>query len=156
MIGGDSDEETTHATLIIYALVIFVVSCYFTFVEMKYAVWSKTAAAMITNVREESIRARRSMSGTKKVLRVSYEYTEADGTRRSETDDISIHWDGPRFGAVTVQYFAGVDHSSRIKGTGNVAFVVVFAASMAGLGFCGYKVWRIASNAVHGRSRRCL
>ena len=86
------------------------------------------------------------MSGTKKVLRVSYEYTEANGTRRSETDNISIDWDGPRSGAVSVQYFAGVDHSGRIKGTGNVAFVVVFAASMAGLGFCGYKVWRIASD----------
>ena len=156
IIGHRWDDEEVRAAWFVYGILIFLIVSYYTFVELKYAIWSTTATATITEAREESVRRRRSLSGTKKVLRVSYEFTESDGIHRRESDDISIHWDGPRSGGVTVQYFAGVDHSGRIKGTGNVELVVVFAASMVGLGFCGCKVWRIASDAVHGRSRRCL
>lgn len=155
MTGGTGEEEVNHAGWFIFAVGALLVCGYYTVVEMTYTFWSKSANATITDTRQERIRTGR-YGHSRPVLRVSFAFTEADGTLRSETEQVSVHWHVPKSGTVAIQYFPGINRSARIRRTGGVGYVVVFFASIAGLGFCGYRIWRMASDAVHGRSRRCM
>ena len=67
------------------------------------------ADAEVTRSQEKTSVGRRGRSV--RVLRVEYDFTEANGTRRSERDDLPVDWSLPADGNITVQYLPGAEHS---------------------------------------------
>lgn len=136
----DHDEEFQKFKWILFAGVAFVVSAFVSWKELRFAVWSATAEATVTGTFE--VRGgRRSSPKTA----VEYTFTDEVGTQRSERDDIPISWPAP-LDVVIVQYFPGVEDSSRIKGNSNPVAVVFFVCCSGWLGFSLFKLYREAQD----------
>ena len=144
----DTENELTRFKGILFAVLAFLVSAYFSYGELKFAGWGKTAEAKVTRTHQTRNFSKRLL------LRVEYQFTEADGTGRSERDDVAIDWPAPGTGNVTVQYLPGVAGSSRLLGNSNMMAVYIVLGCLAWLSFSGYKLWREANEALHGSGRR--
>lgn len=145
----DQDEELAKFKSILFSAVVFLISAYFSFGELKFAVWGKTAEAKISRTHETKSAGRRS----RPMIQIEYQFTEADGTGRSERADVAIDWPVPTTGVMTVQYLPGVADSSRPLGQSKMMAVYIFLASLAGLGFNGYKLCKLANEPVRGSGR---
>jgi hypothetical protein len=112
----DQDEELAKFKWILIAAIAFLVSSYFSYRELKYAVWGATAEATVTRAAETTEMGRR---GRRRPMLV-VEYTFSDGStgQRSERDRVPIDWPVPE-GTVTVQYLPGVAGASRLAGHSN-------------------------------------
>lgn len=134
----DQDEELARFKWILaVGIAVIVTGCY-AFNEMKYALWGKSAAAKIMQVKEITSTGRRGR--TRKLLRVEYEFSEASGTRRSERDEVSMDWSLPTDGTITVQFIPGVEHASRLEGHSSMIAVYLFFGCIAFLGIAIYRV----------------
>ena len=145
----DHREEVAKFKWLLFAGIAFLLSAYFSWHELKYAVWGATAEATIVRTFETTEAGRR---GTRRHIRiVEYNFANEDGARRRERDDVSLDWTVPD-DKVTVQYLPGVEGSSRIKGNSNMLAVWIFLGCLAWLGFAGYRLYRQAGKAVGGKS----
>lgn len=143
----DEDAELKKMVWILIVVVAFLVTGYLSFKELKYAVWGATAEATVTNTFDTSL-GRRSP-----LLAVEYTFTDKDGQQHSERDDVPIDWPepGPK---VNVQYLPGVEDSSRLEGHSAKVAVWMFLGCCVLLGFAGFKLYQMASEAVNGPPRR--
>jgi hypothetical protein len=135
MIGGlmiDQDAELKRFKWLLGAGLSFLISGYFSYDEMKYAIWGKTAEAHVYEARETI----RSSLRSPPMVSLKYTFTESDGTPRSEFDSIPANSPFAQLQTVTVQYLPGVEKSSRIAGRVRL---------MAILFFCGSVVWLAGS-----------
>ncbi|QDT98225.1 hypothetical protein [Gimesia aquarii] len=154
LISMDEEEELSKLKWLLIAVVVFLVSGFFSYQELKYAVWSTTTEADVTRTYTTEVSSgRRFRRHRKKVLAVEYTFTDKDGNHHSERDDIPISAPipGPK---VTIQYFSGVENSSRIKGYSRKLAVWIFLGCCVWLGYAGFKLYRLASEAVDGKPRR--
>lgn len=147
----DEQEELAKLKWILIAGIIFLISAYYSYQELKYAVWGATAEANVTrtfNTAESSRRGRR-----KNLLAVEYTFTDRDGKQHSERDDIPRNspTPGPK---VNVEYLPGVEDSSRIEGYSSKVAVWIFLGCCILLVFAGFKLYQMASEAVDGKPRR--
>lgn len=142
----DQDEELAKFKRILIAGCIFLMAGYFSYQELKYAIWGTTAEATITRTFDTRERRR-------DLLAVEYTFSDEEGRRISERDDVPIDWPLPE-DKVSVQYIPGVKDSSRLEGHSSTVAVWVFLGSCAWLGFSFYKLFKEASEAVHGKRRR--
>lgn len=150
----DEEEELSKLKWLLIAVVVFLVSGFFSYQELKYAVWSTTTEADVTRTYTTEVSSgRRFRRRRKKVLAVEYTFTDKDGSQHSERDKIPISapTPGPK---VTIQYFTGVENSSRIKGYSRKLAVWIFLGCCVWLGYAGFKLYRLASEAVDGKPRR--
>jgi len=147
----DQDEEITKFKQILIAGLTFAISTVFSYRELKYTLWSKTADAMVTRKFDtaESTGRRR-----KELIAVEYQFTETDGTTRMDRDRVAIDFPLPQTPTVTVQYLPAVKDSSRLLGISRSYFVWAFIGSFAWLITAGVNLWREAHKAVHGPRKR--
>lgn len=145
----DEEEELKKLKWLVVALVVFLISTYYSWQELKFVVWGQTAQANVTNTFETSSGGRRSAP----LLAVEYTFTDSATGARSERDDVPVDWPLSE-NTVTVQYLPGVVDSSRLHGHSRQSAVLIFVACAAWLGYQGFKLYREASQAVHGRGKR--
>ena len=143
----DEEEELKKLKWILIAVVAFLVSGYLSFKELKYSVWGARAAATVTNTFETAASRRNPL------LAVEYTFTDKDGQQHSEWDDVPFDWPVPG-PMVNVQYLPGVEDSSRLEGHSSKVAVWVFLGCCVLLGFAGFKLYQMASEAVDGPPRR--
>ena len=145
----DQEDELQRFKFALIAFVAVVVSGYISWGELKYKLWGKSADATVTEAREEERRGRRGRRYH--VLVVDYTFTEADGTRRSERDEVSS---GTEVSSptTTIEYLPGVANSSRLAGQEKVFAIIIFVGSLAWMGFSIYSIAREA-NAPIKKSR---
>jgi hypothetical protein len=151
----DRDEELARFKFLLGAAVVFLISGYFAYGELKFALLGKTAEATV--IRTFNTKEMRSRGRSRELLVVEYQFIEANGTARSERDDVPAGWPLPTTGKVLVQYLPGMADSSRLEGHRSLVSVFVFLAALAGLTFFIVKLWREASAAVsetRGKKKR--
>ena len=148
----DEEEELAKFKLMLAALVAFLISGYFSYQELQYALFGKTATAQITRTFDTYSRGRRGRRIPK--LGIEYRYTAANGELYDETEYVSPGYAVPADNQLVVQYRPGVENSSRISGTGNTFWVFIFFGCVAWLAYSGFKLYREASEAVHGPKKK--
>lgn len=145
----DEEEELKKFKWLLVAVIVFLISTYYSWQELKFLAWGETAQATVTNTFETSSGSRRSQP----LLAVEYSFTDSATGPRSERDDVPVDWPLPE-GPITVQYLPGVADSSRLEGRSSRAAVIIFLACVCWLGYNGLKLYREASEAVNGRKKR--
>ena len=120
--------------------ILFFVSLFFAFGEMRYYVFGKTVDAEIVQV-QRLLEPRRRGSSIPK-LSVEYQFMDPDGRKRKETDMVPEEWGISRAdGVVAVQYIPGTE-SSRLVGHTNTFWVYVFLVFLGLMGFAGWRFWK--------------
>jgi hypothetical protein len=142
----DQDAEIRKFKMILVAGLAFLFSAYSSWQELKFAMWGTTAEARVTRTFDTAERRR-------PLLAVEYTFEDRDGRSHSERDDLPASFPDPG-DVVTVEYLPGVEDSSRIEGHSSMASVWVFLACLGWLGYSAFKLYREASEAVHGGRRR--
>ncbi|MGE5610785.1 MAG: hypothetical protein ACM359_16160 [Bacillota bacterium] len=122
----DIDEETKRFKQMLVTALIFLVSTYFAYRELKYCIWGQTIDARV--VRTYQITEYRRYS-SKPLLVVEYSFKDS-GTTRTEDDRVPIDWELPGNGTAKVQYLPGHPYASRLSGHRNLVFVWIFFASL--------------------------
>jgi hypothetical protein len=145
----DLEEETRLFKILLFFGLMFLVSTFFAYKELKYWLRGRTIKADLIEVRETTSSGRRRQP----MLVVEYGFTEPGATtRRRETDRVSVDWEPPTDKTVMVQYFPGTD-DSRLAGHANVVAVVIFFASFAVTAFFVGRLWMEARQAVAEKHR---
>jgi len=154
----DEESELRKLKWLLAALAVFLLTGWFAVGELRYAAFGDTAEATITESRESERGGRRGRTHTVRIVR--YAFQDADGTTRTETDEVSPDWAPPAGGSldagekVAVQYLSGVPDKSRLAGHSHSLPVAIFLACLAViLGFAVW-LWRHARQAVHGGPAR--
>lgn len=142
----DQDDEIRKFKMILVAGVAFLFSAYFSWQELKFAMWGESAEARVTRTFETAERRQ-------PLLAVEYTFEDQKGRSYRERDDLPISFSAPGE-VVTVEFLPGVEDSSRIEGHSSMASVWVFLACLSWLGYSSYKLYRETSEAVHGGRRR--
>lgn len=134
----DMDNEMARFKWLLVAGLVFVVSAFFSWRELKYAVVGKQADAKLVRVYETTESGRRGRRVEK--LAVEYQFKEAGGATRKESDTIAADADRPAGPTVAVQYLDGSPGRSRLAGNGQRWWLLVFFGSLA---FAGFKVFQV-------------
>ena len=132
----DLEEETWKFKLALGVGLLFLVSSFFAWRELKYLVWGTTVDATLNGVTETQTVGRRGRS--RSVIEVSYTFADRDGTPRREADLVPTDWPRPAGPTVPVQFIPGSPDVSRLHGHRNVVSLVIFFTCLAILaGFVG-------------------
>jgi hypothetical protein len=154
----DEDDELRNLKRLLVAGLVFLVSGWFAFGELRYWAFGETADATITEVKETSQAGRRGRS--RPMLAVRYSFPESGGATRSERDDVPPDWTPPGGASlqpgskVKVQYLPGVPDKSRLAGHATTLPLLIFVACLVAIVGFGIWLWRHAYQAVHSRPAR--
>ena len=154
----DEDEELRKLKWLLIGGLVFLVSGWFAFGEMRYALFGSTVQARIVDVSDTELVGRRGRRTPMRAIRYSFE--ESDGAQRTERDDVPLDWtpaEGETLTAgstVSVQYLSGKPDKSRLAGHKHSLPLAIFVVCL--LGMLGFSVWlwRHAHEAVHGNPYR--
>jgi hypothetical protein len=125
----DMDNELARAKWLLFSAALLLVSCCITYGEAVYLVKGRQTDATITRVYEETLRGRFGANRGQR-LTVEYSFAEPDGTRRRDSDTVSLDWDIPSTGKIPVQYTPGAEGRSRLAGHANWFGIGFFAVSV--------------------------
>lgn len=142
----DEEAELVKLKWLIFAGLAFLVSSFFAWTELRYALWSRTTEAEVVDVFETETIGRRGRRIP--VLAVEYRFTDEAGVPRFERDEVARGWQPPANRRVAIEYFPGENGGSRLAGNRNWRSLVVFFGTLAVLAFAGWKLWREAREAV--------
>jgi hypothetical protein len=143
----DTDSEVAKAKWLLIGGLVFLVCCFICYDELVYLLRGNKTQA---NISEAYLVTRHSGPfglRTRQVLTVEYNFKEADGTYRSDSDTVSANWNLPADGTVPVRYTPGKDGRSRLAGHVNWFGIVFFVLSLGAMCYFIFRVWRIASEA---------
>lgn len=144
------DGEGAGCYLLLWAVVLFLVSTYFTWQEFRYAVFSKSAVAEVVGVEEVEVYRRRRRVPE---LVVTYQFTD-ESTKQPRTGTEHFSIDADIGSKEDVQYFPGKNGDSRLRRTARSWPIIVFFATIA---FAGYSLWKMyleANETTHRKKRR--
>ena len=144
----DDAAEVRKFKLLPVVVLAFLASAYFSFNEMRYAVWGKAITAKLVNVHQAS-----GSRGRQRII-VEYEYVDGQGTVRRERDDLSRSAHIPVSEIVEIQYVPGVEDSSRLRTSANWYAVYIFLAMLVALIAALVMLWKFADAQVHGTKPR--
>jgi hypothetical protein len=139
----DVEQETAKFKVMLVVAVVFLVSTFFAYLELKYSLGGKTAEAKVDRLSE-----RRTRRGTTRV--VHYQYRDENGQMRNGSDDVSRDWSAPASGIVAVQY---LDDTSRLAGNRNTFALVIFVGSLLAMLVGGFLFWRHVREATRPTPR---
>jgi hypothetical protein len=131
------DDETRKFKQILICLILFVVSAYLSYSELKFMVFGKTIDASVVRAVEAPALGRRSRPS----LMVEYQFQDTNGATRKEADNVALDWK-VEGATVPVQYIPGSPGSSRLVGHTQYFFVILFVAALAVLAFVGIRFWK--------------
>ena len=129
----DAEEETVKFKFMLIALVAFVVSGFFAYMELKYATGGKAAQATVDRVGE--VPGRRGRTTTV----AYYHYRDDAGNLRHGSAPLDGDFSASPGDTVAVQYLAD---TSRLAGQRNTFALVVFFGCLAALVIGGALFWR--------------
>ena len=102
---------------------IFFISAFFAFQELRYAIWGKVTSADVSEAKLVE------HDGAQKLI-VKYSFQEEGGTRRTEKDEVGLDWEPPAGDKLQVDYLPGVKDRSRIAGNRNTLMLYIFLGSL--------------------------
>lgn len=119
---------------------LFLISCWSSWQEFNYVVRGEVAEATVRHLRERG-----------DALVVEFSYRDGDGRHWEERDYVWDNTELPREGGtIKIQYIPGTEDSARLAGQKQTGFVVFFFVCLGIMLFVGFRLWRMAHNAVHG------
>ena len=134
----DQDAEMKRMKVWLYVGLVFLISAIFSWQELKYTLRGKSAEATVTTTNDFTEHGRHDT----KLLSIHYRFDDA-GVMREEYDHVPLDWPTPEVGSkVQIQYFPGVEDSSRILGHSNKFWVYIFLGSCAVGGFLFFQLMR--------------
>jgi hypothetical protein len=136
--GEEEDREYFKLYSLLFGIGLFVVSAFYSFNELDYAIRGRTAAAT-------SMRKHETTNGHRNgptVLNVQYEFPDTDGTVRKEYDIVPLDWTFPAATPLQIQFIPKSAYSSRLAGHTHPFWVFTFFASFIPIGYACYKFWR--------------
>lgn len=140
------DRETRRLRALVLTFVLFVISAFFSYHEVRYAVFGKTTDAQLIKVKETTVSSRH---GSRAALDVHYRFTDRDGTVRNEEDRMNISWQEPETTAedgtrvVQIEYIPGSSESSRLHGREfKWIMPAIFLALLGYLAYQAIRFWR--------------
>jgi hypothetical protein len=131
--GVDTESETAKFKFILIAAIAFIVSTFFAYIELKYAMGAKTTDGIIERLGES--RGRRGRS----VPMVYYRYRDDAGMLRHGSSRIGRGFNGGEGDKVRIEY---LEDTSRLAGERNTGALVVFFGCLAALCVGGFLFWR--------------
>jgi hypothetical protein len=149
----EQDADVGRLVSLAVAAVFFAASAWFTFGELRYAIWGREVEARIVSVVETAEYRGRRSGGDVPVKIVEYIFQETDGPGRREKDRVSIDWTPPESGTVVVEYVPGRKDASRLAGKSYVVAVLVFVGSLAVLVVAAAKFWLDSTAEMSGKRR---
>lgn len=140
----DENSEALRFKGMLVAGVLFLFSAYFSYQELRYAIWGQSAEARIT-----SISPYRSTRGLRRRTRqaVRYSFVDEQGQTRDERDDVRSTWQ-PSGETVTVAYIPGVADASRLASNTRWYAVWLFLICVAWLAYQFVAVIREANRPI--------
>lgn len=140
------DRETLRLRSFVLTFVLFVISAFLSYNQVRYVVFGRTTDAQLVKVKETTVNSRR---GSKTVLDVYYRFTDLDGTIRNEEDRVSISWQEPENTAmdgkpmVQIDYIPGSPGSSRLhRREFKWIMPAIFLALLGYLVYQAFRFWR--------------
>ena len=131
--GVDTENETAKFKLILIVAIAFIVSTFFAYKELQYAMGGKTTDGIIERLGEA--RGRRGRT----VAMVYYRFRDEAGTIRKDSARISRGFNGGEGDKVRIEY---LDDESRLAGDRNTGALVIFFGSLAALVVGGFLFFR--------------
>jgi hypothetical protein len=151
----DQDAEMAKLKWWGIGIVAFVISGWWTFSELNYAVRGLVADGDIRSIQQGTQSGRRGR--TREVWKVEYDFPDKTGARISARETLPIDWSPAADRKVQVQYIPGSDGSARIYGRGNTFAVIVFIVICVVMSFFAIRLFleaRAATEEVYGTGRR--
>jgi hypothetical protein len=133
----DPDEEKRKFKRMLIIGIVFLMSAYFSWRELRYLAFGSTTDAKVIRVSE--FIEHQSRGRDEKKLAIEYEFPDKDGAVRREKDHVSPEDAPPPAPTVQVQYISG-SKLSRLPVNSQRWWLVVFFGS---LGLAGFYVWRV-------------
>lgn len=144
----DEASEVRKFKLLLVVGAAFLASAYFSFEEMRYAVWGQAMSARLIEVRQAT-----GSRGRQQII-VEYEYVDAQGTVHRERDELSRSAHIPVGEVLDIQYVPGVNDSSRLLTSANWFAIYIFLGMVAAASVALVLLWKFAHAQVHGTKRR--
>jgi hypothetical protein len=139
---AEMQEAPLGCFLMLIVPVLFAISAYFTWWELRYYIHGELADAGVDEVREIPARRRFRL----KAWRVQYSFDD-NGQKRLEGDEVPAYWDKPDSG-IQVQYIPRTPGASRLAGHRSDISVIFFSGCVVlGSVYAGYLL-RMAHRAV--------
>ena len=136
----DMDEEMGRLKVLLVDAIVFLISAFFSWRELKYIAFGKQADAKLVRTFESTEYARRGR--TRQQRWVEYQFTDASGAVRKESDSIPVSLEPLTGPTVHIQYLNGSPGSSRLPANSRRIALIFFFASLAYMGFKFLKLVR--------------
>jgi hypothetical protein len=136
----DFDAERAGCLAIVAASVLFLVSAYYSWHELRYLFQGETVVARVARTYETIDVGRRG----RRIKRRAVEYAFADsasGEERKERDLVALNWQVSGE-TILVQYIPGGKGQSRLSGHRNTFSVVIFISSLILIAVFVYRMHR--------------
>ena len=134
------DDDAKKLKLMLVVSILFISSAIFSWTELKYVLFGRTADAIVTRVQPTSEYAGRGRS--RRMLAVEYQFTEPGGEVRRESDRVNPDWPLADDRTAAVQYIAGKPEWSRLKGHNRMFSVYIFLACLVAMAIGAVQFWR--------------
>ena len=135
----DTEEETARFKVMMFVGIVFLVSAFLSWRELKYLTFGKEVDAKLVRVYTFEDVGRRGRVREK--IGVDYEFKDAEtGDVRKETDTLPITATPPKGPTVKVQYLEGSEGGSRLAGHAQTIWLWVCGGTLA---FLGYKFFAL-------------
>lgn len=125
----DEDAERAKAGLLLAAIAAFLISGWFSYNELKYALRGRSVDAAVLRMYEYLPPARHGRPGLR--LGIVYQFTDAAGRTREGRDWVPVPSDLQGRELVRVQYLPGADGGSRLAANRSVRGPVIFLVCVA-------------------------
>ena len=130
----DTEAETAKFKVMLVVAIVFLISAFLAWREMKYIMFAEEADAKIVRVYQFDDVGRRGRVREK--LAIEYQFKDAEtGTVRTETDTFPITVTPPKGPTVKVEYLKGAEGSSRVTGHSQKIWLWVCGGTLAFLAF---------------------
>ena len=136
----DLEDETAKFKIFAVALVVFLLSAYSSYAELKYTIWGQATSASITDVKHVQ-----AMRRSPAHQLVKYSFQEKEGASRTGSFKVAETEHVPADAKIEVQYLAGEGGDSRPKGEKNIGSVIIFLGTLVFLGFSIFQMAREAN-----------
>ena len=130
----DTEAETAKFKVMLVVAIIFLISAFLAWRELKYMMFAEEADAKIVRVYQFEEVGRRGRVREK--LAIEYKFTDAEtGAVRTETDTFPISTPPPKGKTVQVEYLEGAEGRSRVAGHDQKIWLWVCGGTLTFLAF---------------------
>ncbi|MGE0376223.1 MAG: hypothetical protein AB7Q45_12505 [Planctomycetaceae bacterium] len=148
----DEEAERAKAGILLAAIAAFLISGWYSFNELKYALRSASVDANVRRMYEYTVPTRHGQSGPR--LGIEYAFTAADGRQREDKDWVPLPSPLQGRATVRVQYLPGERGDSRLAANRSVFGPVIFLMCLAFVALSLFRLIREANAPIPRRRRR--